>query len=215
MTIVKKPKWTRKPESRVEDLIHAALEVFAEKGYQNSRLEEVAQAAGVTKGAIYYYFKDKEELLVHAVTDSLNSLDEAEDKLLEPGLSASEKIRLSIVEGWKRWTRPGFAKLYRLFVGEIAYSHPLIYEKWLQSGPMRTSKKWAEIIKEGQERGEFNRRLDAVAVSRFMLSSLTSQAVIQPFISRKDSEYCSKETLLHTAVALFMSALSEPSAGKA
>ena len=55
----KKPRWTRKPQFREEDLITAALEIFSKHGYKNSSLVDVAVKAGVTKGVIYYYFKDK------------------------------------------------------------------------------------------------------------------------------------------------------------
>lgn len=51
--------------SKVEktDLVTAAARVFAEQGYFQSRLEDVAQILGITKGAIYYHYPSKEGLL--------------------------------------------------------------------------------------------------------------------------------------------------------
>ncbi len=210
----KTPRWSRKPEYREEDLIAAALETFSKHGYKNSSLDDVAKKAGVTKGVIYYYFKDKEELLVKALTHSLEAMKIVDAQLLQPGLSSRDRFRTVLIKGWARWTNPGFANLYRLFVGEIANSHPLIYRKWLNAGPIRTSKTLAKIIREGQATREFNPDLDPVTVSRFILSSLTSQAVIQPLASRENTEYCSKEKLLNTALELFLRSLINPIDGK-
>jgi len=44
-----------------------AIDCFARYGYQGASIDRIAKAAGLTKGAIYYHFKDKEELLFEAV----------------------------------------------------------------------------------------------------------------------------------------------------
>jgi AcrR family transcriptional regulator len=63
-------RWTR--ERRVEHtrslLLDAAEEVFAEKGFTSASLDDIARAAGYTKGAIYKHFTTKEELFL-AVSD--------------------------------------------------------------------------------------------------------------------------------------------------
>ncbi|MBB5216584.1 TetR/AcrR family transcriptional regulator [Parapusillimonas granuli] len=52
-------------EVSIEKIESAALQLFAKKGYSNTSLEQVAAMAGFTKGAVYYYFKTKETLLLH------------------------------------------------------------------------------------------------------------------------------------------------------
>lgn len=54
-------------------LLRAAAEVFASKGLHGARLDEIAKQAGVTKGAIYSHFEDREDLLVQALRSSLYS----------------------------------------------------------------------------------------------------------------------------------------------
>src|SRR6185436_14978008 len=56
------PRWQRRPESRPEEILEAALHVFGEQGFARTRLEEVAKRAGVSKGTLYLYFKSKEDL---------------------------------------------------------------------------------------------------------------------------------------------------------
>jgi AcrR family transcriptional regulator len=51
----------------------SAIDCFARYGYQGTSIDRVARAAGVTKGAVYYHFKDKEDLLFAAVTDRVGS----------------------------------------------------------------------------------------------------------------------------------------------
>lgn len=45
-------------------LLLAAMECFAEKGYHNSNIREIANKAGVTKGAVYHHFKDKKDMFI-------------------------------------------------------------------------------------------------------------------------------------------------------
>lgn len=49
-------------EQTRQDLLEAALKVFSQKGYSAARLEDIAETAGVTRGAIYYHFGNKSEL---------------------------------------------------------------------------------------------------------------------------------------------------------
>lgn len=60
-------------------LLEAAIESFATHGYHAASIDRIARAAGVTKGAIYYHFKDKEELLFETVR---NRIVEFESRVL-------------------------------------------------------------------------------------------------------------------------------------
>jgi AcrR family transcriptional regulator len=56
------PRWQRRPEARPEEILDAAFDVFGEQGFARTRLEDVAQRAGVSKGTLYLYFDSKETL---------------------------------------------------------------------------------------------------------------------------------------------------------
>lgn len=66
------PKFRRRPEARPAEILAAALEVFAERGFQAARLEEVARRAGVSKGALYLYFETKADLFRAVVTEAIS-----------------------------------------------------------------------------------------------------------------------------------------------
>jgi AcrR family transcriptional regulator len=55
----------REEQARLETIVAAAERVFAGKGYFHARMEDVAEAAELAKGTLYYYFKSKDEIFVH------------------------------------------------------------------------------------------------------------------------------------------------------
>jgi AcrR family transcriptional regulator len=68
---LRQPKWQRRAEDRPREICTAALEVFSEKGFAAARLDEIARRAGVSKGTLYLYFKDKEDLFRAVVRDTM------------------------------------------------------------------------------------------------------------------------------------------------
>lgn len=67
----KQPRWQRRAEDRPREICAAALEVFAEKGFAAAKLDEIARRAGVSKGTLYLYFTDKQQLFRAVVRDSI------------------------------------------------------------------------------------------------------------------------------------------------
>lgn len=59
---VGEPKFRRRKADRPGEIVEAALEVFAEKGFAAAKLDEIARRAGVSKGAVYLYFETKEDV---------------------------------------------------------------------------------------------------------------------------------------------------------
>jgi AcrR family transcriptional regulator len=62
------PKFRRRKAARPGEIVEAAMQVFAEKGFAAARLDDIAARAGVSKGALYLYFETKEDLF-RAVVD--------------------------------------------------------------------------------------------------------------------------------------------------
>src|SRR5215475_5031762 len=64
-------RWKRRKEARPAEILHAALDCFAERGFTATRMDDVAARAAVTKGTVYLYFKTKEELFKALVRSKL------------------------------------------------------------------------------------------------------------------------------------------------
>jgi AcrR family transcriptional regulator len=77
-TRARSPKGGRKthPGARRRAILDAALAVFAEHGYEAARLDEVAARAGVAKGTLYLYFKDKEALFESLIRNAVDPIVE-------------------------------------------------------------------------------------------------------------------------------------------
>src|SRR5205809_5669982 len=71
----RKPRVER-PEPSREQLMAAAIDCFARLGYQGTTIDRIARDAGVTKGAVYYHVRDKEELLFEAVKDRIGGFEQ-------------------------------------------------------------------------------------------------------------------------------------------
>lgn len=57
------PKFRRRAEARPEEVLDAALDLFIEKGFAATRVEDIAKKAGLSKGAVYLYFPSKEAIM--------------------------------------------------------------------------------------------------------------------------------------------------------
>src|SRR5437016_9806486 len=83
---------TRGEQSRRE-LVSVAIDCFSLYGYQGTSIDRIARAAGVTKGAVYYHFRDKEELLFEAVKDRVGGFERQVLEEVKPGQDALERLR--------------------------------------------------------------------------------------------------------------------------
>ncbi|HAU32409.1 MAG: Transcriptional regulator [Desulfotomaculum sp. 46_296] len=61
-----------RPKNKEEVILSAALTVFIEKGFSNSSIKDIANTAGVGKGTIYEYFKNKNELFIKTIGFEIN-----------------------------------------------------------------------------------------------------------------------------------------------
>ena len=90
-------RWTRRKQARPSEILDAAMQVFAEKGYAGTRMDEIARRAGVTKGTIYLYFESKEAVFKTLVRESIGATlaGVTADVASIPG-SARDLLRLAL-----------------------------------------------------------------------------------------------------------------------
>jgi AcrR family transcriptional regulator len=79
---------------RRASILQAASQVFARKGYETTALDEVAREAGMAKGTLYLYFKDKEALYLQTVLHVLESLESFLVEQVAQQPQALEKLRV-------------------------------------------------------------------------------------------------------------------------
>ncbi len=73
-------RWERRKEARPAEIVAAALQLFSDRGFAATRLEDVATVAGVSKGTVYLYFESKEQLFEAVVREAIApNIDRAEE----------------------------------------------------------------------------------------------------------------------------------------
>jgi AcrR family transcriptional regulator len=77
-----------------EKLMHASVKLFAEHGYAQTSVQQIVDAAGVTKGALYHYFKSKDDLLFDIYDRILSLQREHLDEIVARGEDPLRTIRL-------------------------------------------------------------------------------------------------------------------------
>ena len=69
-----RPRFAKLPEAQQQAILSAALDEFAAHGFHDASLNRVIDAAGISKGSMYYYFDDKEDLYIHVARVELERL---------------------------------------------------------------------------------------------------------------------------------------------
>ncbi len=177
MAVAKKsPRWERRKETRPSELTAAALELFVEKGFAATRLDEIAARAGVSKGTLYLYFDSKEELFKAVIRDSLLPALAQGEELLNGYPGDTEGLLREIVYGW--WdvigSRP-IGGIPKLIIAE-ARNFPEIARFYYDEVIARGQTLLCKVLRRGIERGEF-RPFDPDVMVRIVFAPLLMRAV--------------------------------------
>jgi AcrR family transcriptional regulator len=197
-------RWERRPDDRPKEILDAALKVFAERGYRNTRLEDIGEAAGVTKGAIYHYFANKEELLLRAIEHRREeAFGRIEEVLRDKTAPVSTRLRL-VVRRWFGSVPEERLAVVTLLVQGIAHEAPDAFRQWLAGGPTAAAKLIASLVREGQARGEFRADADADVAARMLISGLLQQTVWQQYVTDVPDLAIAQDRLVDSALELFL-----------
>jgi AcrR family transcriptional regulator len=170
-----KPRWERRKDARPAELLAAALELFVEKGYAGTRLDDVAHRAGVSKGTLYLYFENKEDLFKAVVRESVvERITETADEI-ERFEGPSDALLEHVVRRW--WNEYGdrtAGGISKLMMAESS-NFPQIARFFLEEVIDPWHALLATAIRRGIERGEFRpvdveMNVHTLAASLVMLS---------------------------------------------
>jgi AcrR family transcriptional regulator len=148
----KQERGRRGDDARV-DLKETAIDCFARFGYQGTSIDRIAREAGVTKGAIYYHYKDKDDLLAAAVADRVAEFEDRVQRAVE-GCGPEE-------------SRPRFA--IKLMV-EAIDTHEILRDA-MRRMMHRYRAFVRNIIRAGQESGDFRADADAEGLAAALTSA--------------------------------------------
>ena len=163
----------------------AAVEVFAEKGFHQARISDIAQRAGIADGTIYLYFKNKEDLLLSIFEEKMDQLLTGLGETLEHVKGPVNRIR-------------AFAKFHfdqvrtNRSAAEVLQIELRLSNKFLKE--YRPEKLWAylgvfgQIIREGQAQGIFREDIDPL-ISSWAFFGAMDELAMQWVLTRNQSRF--------------------------
>lgn len=196
----------RRKDARPGELMSAALQVFAERGFAATRLEEVAQRAGVSKGTVYLYFESKEALFKAAVESAvIPALEAGEALAADHSLRPAEALRAFVFWWWEKVGASDLGALPKLLVAEVGNFPEL--GKWFHENLiMRGKRAAASIIERGVASGEF-RRVEPADVARIMFAQMFSYVLWRRAFGPAMSDLPEPEAYFATVVDVLINGL--------
>jgi AcrR family transcriptional regulator len=150
-----KPRWERRKDARPQELLAAALDLFVERGFASTRLEDVARRAGVSKGTLYLYFTNKEELFKAVVRDSIVPvIGAAEDNIAGFEGHSADLLRSVLGDWWQRLGATKASGLSKLMMAE-AGNFPDIACFYQEEVIARGTRMISSMLERAVARGEF------------------------------------------------------------
>ena len=176
-------------QERLELILQAAEQVFTEKGYRDTSMDEIAARVGIGTATIYSHFTGKEDLMVAAI------LDNGFHKIVE-GVQAICATRDSATERLTRVFRFLVSSDFFLRRAEIAYAMGDSPEAQkarfsrqdaiLESGRVFSSE-LTTLIEQGKATGEFQRRITTSAMLKAFVGLVRAQSVKDQLLFNDDS----------------------------
>lgn len=140
---------------RRQQILAAAVKVFAEKGFHASRVGDIAEEAGIAYGLVYHYFASKEDLLETIFRTTWTEMLARVREVEEAGVPATEAVRQVTALLLRTWRRD--PALVRVLVREVTRNQHVQQEIEEITEAMKALE---GIVRRGQESGEFRSELD-------------------------------------------------------
>ncbi|MGH7965604.1 MAG: TetR/AcrR family transcriptional regulator [Candidatus Binatia bacterium] len=207
-------RWQRRPSQRPQEILDAALRVFARRGLHKTKLEEVAKEAGISKGTIYLYFKNKEELFVAAaqrIFPSPDEMDTAKDITAVADGSLSQLLRQVARTVYRRFCTPAYLAFFSIMAAEIL-RHPEWGEIYFRRIVLELNRHLAEIFERAMRAGEC-RKMDSMLVARAFLGMFLIMALSQEHLGGKKYTPFSERKVIDSLTDIFLQGLI-PAGGK-
>jgi AcrR family transcriptional regulator len=154
MSLDTRPRQRRK-ETRPQELLDAALELFVEKGFAATRSEEVARRAGVSKGTLYLYYPSKEELFKAVVRQKLSQLiAEGQDMVGSFEGPTSALLRTLVRIWWERFGNTPAAGIHKVVIAEVR-NFPELAQFYADEVIAPADRLFSSTVERGIARGEF------------------------------------------------------------
>jgi len=185
-------KQSRRPEARPAEILAAALDLFAEKGFSATRMEDVAARAGLSKAGVYLYFEDKMALLKALVTEMAGANISVARGIVEQHEGPVAPLLATIFTFLARQLRDTrFPELIKVVISE-SRAHPDVGRLYLDS-----------VIAQGLPLFEF-RAVDPALAVKSMIAPMLLAAIWRTVLQPIGAEPLDPETLALQHIDIFL-----------
>ena len=170
------PRWHRRKEERPAEILDAALQEFVSRGFAATRLEDMARRAGCTKGTIFLYFANKEELFKALVRQTVLPRIQQAETLVEQHQGSNRDLLAQLIRArWEAVVNSRTSGLPKLMFAE-AGNFPELAKFHFDEVVSRSQALIERVLRAGIAAGEF-REHDAESVARVAVSPLLMAAM--------------------------------------
>ena len=162
-----------KDEDKHQKILRAAVKVFSEKGFFNSRVSEIAKEANVADGTIYLYFKNKDDLLISLFEEEFGKIVENTRAELEREKDALQKIRRFAITHLSIVSRQ--QQLAEVLGVEVRQSSKFMKE-YINKTFIEYLNLIRSVVVEGQEKGLIRKDLTPGIMKRALFGALDEMA---------------------------------------
>lgn len=145
---------TRRPDDRGPEIARAALDLFVTKGFSATKLEDVARAAGVSKGLPYLYFRSKEELFKAVIVEAIGEPLVRANELVDSFDGTTEELLRALVAKFREFAESPLGGVIKLILAE-AGNFPDVARFYCSNFDLRGRALFAKTLQRGVDRGEF------------------------------------------------------------
>ncbi|HXC39470.1 MAG TPA: TetR/AcrR family transcriptional regulator [Burkholderiales bacterium] len=144
-------------------VMNVAAQLFSERGFAATSLDDIARRVRMSKPTLYYYFENKEQILYECVQSGLKSTDQVVGELMESESSGLD-ILVAIMYKYSEVTLDPFSR-FLVTVGEAHL--PELTRKRLRSMRKKTELKLREVVRRAMDEGSIRRGDPKIVTSNF------------------------------------------------
>ena len=143
-------------EQSTEQVLSAALQQFVTRGYHSTSIDDIARAAGLTKGAVYFYFKGKSALLLELLSQSSVLYTTIFREMQDSGEGAARQLEMFVEWAADVGTQNSELLLLPILMSLEFNNRDAEVEQALERLYDRYHEEMERVVVLGQETGEFN-----------------------------------------------------------
>ncbi len=181
------PKWRRRAGDRPDEILDAALAEFSAKGFELTRLDAIAARAGLSKGALYLYFDNKEAILKALIERQVAPIARAMRSLAEAGLATPVSTLSALLVAFHTvLRRPEIAAVPKI-VFSVAPRFPSVAAHYRAHVIEEGLSAFAALHRAGVEQGVF-RLADSRAAARQIIGPILMQVLLRHVFGAEETD---------------------------